>query len=172
METKNKKPIFHVDLIEFDLKNVPHFFDFPPYPPLRSRIASGTMRGSYWYYLTQNRHYETFLVKTKNKKPIFHVDLIEFDSKNVLRFLIFSHTRYSGPGLLLGHTGGGSFWYDQGQNKQYETFLWKPRIRNLSLRLTWLSLTWKPSPFFDFLPCPLLRSRIASGAMGSLIDTI
>ena len=153
METKIKKLLFQVDLIEFDLKNVPHFLIFSHNRDwLGSRIASGTLRASFWYYLVQNKqnetflwkprirnlsftltwlsstsktypifwfspipaitvqncfwgngdsywhyltpniHYETFHVKTKNKKPIFHVDLIEFDTKNVPRFLIFSHS--------------------------------------------------------------------------------
>ena len=44
MGTKNKKPIFHVDYIEFNDKNDPlFFFDFLLYPSSCSKIASGVL---------------------------------------------------------------------------------------------------------------------------------
>ena len=84
----------------------------------------------------------------EEKKPTFHVDLIEFDHKTTPDFRFFP-IFLSWVQKCFWSTGG-TIWNFSELNYQSVSFLWKRRKRNLFFMLIWLNLTINWSLIFDF----------------------
>ena len=100
VETKNKVPNFHVELIEFDNKTILDFRFFP----------ISLLLVQYCFWSTGGCLLKVFIAKlticivfveTKKKIPYFHVDLIELDHKTIPDFWFYFNISFIGPKMLL-----------------------------------------------------------------------
>ena len=100
VETKNKVPNFHVELIEFDHKTILDFQFFP----------ISLLLVQYCFWSTGGCLLKVFIAKlpicivfveTKKNIPNFHVDLIELDHKTIPDFRFYFNISFIGPKMLL-----------------------------------------------------------------------
>ena len=166
METKKKKPSFHVDLIEFDHKTIPDF-RFCPISLLLVQYCFWSIRGCLLKVFIAKLLICILFVETKKKVPIFHVDLIEFNHKTIPDFWFFQYLFYwskTASGVLEG-----AFWKYSEQSYQYASFMRKRRKRILFFTLVWLYLTMKRSMIFDFFPISLLLIQYCFWSIGGCL---
>ena len=104
VETKKKKPFFHVDLIEFDHKTIPEFRFFPISLSLVQKCIWST-GGTSWNVSEQNYQSVSFLSKRRKRNLFFTIIWLYLTIKWSLILDFFSDISFIGPKMFLEYWG-------------------------------------------------------------------